>query len=114
MKKTSILLTAVLLGGCAMGINHNVVTVDGKQYIAETPTRNVLALIQWSEKTVYKEVSLSDDNNGVEGPQKLSELTGEINNDTKLALQAIYNECSENRRDSFSVRKCIERKIKEL
>lgn len=114
MKTTSILLTAVLLSGCAMGINHNVVTVDGKQYIAETPTRNLLMLGQWGEKTTYKEISLSDDNEEVGGPQKLSELKGSINNDTKLALQAIYNECSANRRDSFSVRKCIERKIKAL
>lgn len=113
MKTTSILLTAVLLSGCAMGINHNVVTVDGKQYIAETPTRNLLMLGQWSEKTTYKEVSLID-NGEVGGPTKVSQLTGDINNDTKLSLQAIYNECSENRRDSFSVKKCIERKIKSL
>ena len=113
MKKLNLLLLAVFLGGCAMGTNHNVVTIDGKQYIAETPTRNVLMFGQWSEKTTYKEVSLLD-NGEVGGPTKVSQLTGDINKDVKTVLQAIYNECSANQRDSFNIRKCIERKIKSL
>ena len=113
MNKLTLLLLAGLLGGCAMGINHNVVTIDGKQYIAETPTRNILMLGQWSEKTTYKEISLTNDEE-VGGAANLSELNGEINHDVKAALQAIYNECNAGRRDSFSVKKCIERKIKSL
>ena len=113
MKKTVLLLSVTMLCGCAMGINHNVVTIDGKQYIAETPTRNILMLGQWSDKTTYKEVSISKEGE-VGGPEKMSQITGEINQDVKTVLQAIYNECNANNRDSFSVKKCIERKINSL
>lgn len=113
MKKLSVILFTVFLFGCAMGINHNVVTIDGKQYIAETPTRNILMLGQWSDETTYKEVSLSKEGE-VGGPENMSQITGEINKDVKTVLQAIYNECNANKRDSFAVKKCIERKINSL
>lgn len=113
MKKLSIAGLAVLLTGCAMGINHNVVTVNDKQYIAETPMRNFLMLVQWSEKTEYKEVLL-EDTRRVEGPEHLYKITGEINQDVKTVLQAIYNECDSGRRGAFEVKKCIKRKINSL
>lgn len=113
MKKIILLFATVLLGGCAVGINHSVVTVNDKQYIAETHMRNFLGLVQWSEKTEYKEVLLGDTRQ-VEGPEHLYKITGEINKDTKTVLQAIYNECDSGRRNSFEVKKCIKSKIKSL
>lgn len=113
MKKITLLFATVLLGGCAVGINHSVVTVNDKQYIAETPMRNFLGLVQWSEKTEYKEVLL-DDTRQIEGPEHLYKITGEINQDVKTVLQAIYNECDTGRRGAFEVKKCLKRKIDSL
>lgn len=115
MKKISIFLSAFLLTGCTMGINHNVINIDGKQYLVETKNYAlpVLPVYEWSTEPTYKEISL-EKKPQVEGPKKLYEITGEISQDVKTVLQAIYNECNIGRRTSFDVKKCIERKIKEL
>ena len=60
MKKTSILITAILLGGCAMGINHNVATINGKQYLVETKTFMApFNVSQWSAPSTF--ISLEGD-----------------------------------------------------
>ncbi len=58
MNTTSILLTAVLLGGCAMGINHNVATINGKPYLVETKNyvTPILPVAQWSQEPTFKEL----------------------------------------------------------
>ncbi|MDD6174026.1 MAG: hypothetical protein PUB86_07105 [Elusimicrobia bacterium] len=54
MKKV-LILAGISLGftACASGINHNVVTVDGKPYLVETRNRNVFGIAQWSEIPTY-------------------------------------------------------------
>ena len=48
MKNLFLLSAVFLLTGCAMGINHNVVTFDDKPYLVENKTYEFLRLIQWS------------------------------------------------------------------
>lgn len=50
MKNIVIFSMLFLLGGCAAGINHNVATVNGKNYLIESRNRNFFALTQWSEE----------------------------------------------------------------
>lgn len=78
MKKTSILLTAVLLGGCAMGINHNVATINGKKYLVETKNRTVLGITQWSEPSTF--TSLEGDIDEKIVLQKAAEITKSCKN----------------------------------
>lgn len=51
MKKSLIVLCllGVVLAGCAAGINHNVANINGKTYLVETKTDNVLGLYQYSQ-----------------------------------------------------------------
>lgn len=51
MKKLFICVSAAILSGCAMGINHNVATVNGKTYLIESKQRNLLYITQWTYKS---------------------------------------------------------------
>ena len=51
MKKTILLsLGFFLLSGCAMGINHNVATINGTPYLIETKNYGFL-VTQWSKES---------------------------------------------------------------
>ena len=50
MKKLIYISCVFILSGCAAGINHNVATVNGKNYLIESRNRNFCALTQWSEE----------------------------------------------------------------
>ena len=51
MKKVLLLFfTAVILSGCAMGINHNIATINGTPYLIETKNYGFL-VTQWSEES---------------------------------------------------------------
>lgn len=55
MKKISILVAGLVLSGCAIGINHNVANINGKNYLIETKnyTVPILPVYQWSDKSTF-------------------------------------------------------------
>ncbi len=51
--KNVLLLTPLLLVGCAAGINHNIATVNGRTYLVETKVDNLFTLYQFSRKSRF-------------------------------------------------------------
>ncbi len=102
MKKLIYIFCAFILSGCAVGINHNVATVDGTNYLIESRTRNLFYITQWSEKP--KITALQED-----------EL---IKKSTVTYFNSVLSECkkqNEERNPSFKkIHNCIVKKFKEL
>ena len=79
MKKYSFILLALLVGGCAMGINQSVATINGKQYLVEKKTYAAPFYlgIQWADDPEYTELA-------GDGVQKSS---------AKNYVKSLYNAC---------------------
>lgn len=55
MKKLISILPLFVLAGCAIGINHNVANINGKNYLIETKNYAVplLPVYQWSDESTF-------------------------------------------------------------
>ena len=98
MKQIIMLVITFLMYGCAMGINHNTVVIDGKTYLVETKNNGIL-WAQWSE--ISRFIPL-------DGAQ-----IEQVN--LKHSLQEIKNECQQmlpSRAGNAALYKCINSKIK--
>ncbi len=98
MKKIIIVVIMLLMYGCAMGINHNTVVIDGKTYLVEIKNNGIL-WAQWSEIS------------------RFIPLDGAQIEETNLknSLQEIKNECQQmlpSRAGNTALYKCINSKIK--
>lgn len=109
MKITNILLLAVLFGGCSMGINHNIATIEGQQYLISTPVYSAPFQIgiQWEGESSYKKIVAP-----IEEENKYDNQNSEIKTTAKQLMQEIFDNCQKlYPRNSFDVKKCIQKEI---
>lgn len=97
MKKYSFILFAFLVGGCAMGINQSVATINGKTYLVEKNTYSAPFYLpyEWSSDPRFTEI----DGNKV--------LQAELKKLREECVSSMSEELSEEK-----IYKCISNKIK--
>lgn len=112
MKQIISMLIAIACTGCAMGINHNVVILDGKPYLVETPTyvTPILPIYQWSEQSSFTELTAPE--NAPTDSVKEKEL--DISKQKEIWLEIVHKCQQLYSRKALDREKCIEREINAL
>lgn len=109
MKKVFLLsLAAGILCGCAMGINHNIATINGTPYLIETKNYGFL-VTQWSKESKLLPLEDPDLNNK---SNTSSQARAEL---IKIAEQCNVKSVNINTRINYKrLYKCVIDKLSEL
>lgn len=110
MKKLIPVFCAFILCGCAMGINHNTTSINGKPYLVETKTYGFL-FEAWSKPSTLipleeeKEVVMPENYNPSTARAELAKIADECN---------IHSIKAQSRPNYKKMYKCIVEKLAEL